>query len=426
MKNSIHYAFFLSLFLNAGFLGAVDWNQYHGRNSDNKTNERLTSTTWLEKSAPPKWKISTPLGFSSFSTEGTRAFTLIAEEDEDGLMREVCIALDTKSGKRLWSTWLCRMDYKSGGGNSGAPGNNGGDGPRSTPSVLNGKVWVYDSDMNLYCLNADNGKVIWDVQVLKEHNGQNIKWKNSSAPLIENDLVIVYGGGSGQSLLAFERETGKVAWKTGDEIATHATPIATTIHGVRQVIFFCTSGLVSVDPKSGRELWRQAFPFKVSTAASPVVAGDMIYCSAGYGVGAGLYKISRKGTRFSSSEIWRKKNDMFNHWSTPLYHNGHLYGMFSFKKYGNGPLQCVELKSGKIKWSQDGYGPGNVILSGDHLIALADDGVLSLVKATPYKYTELARKKVLNGKCWSTPILSNGLVLARSTAEAVCLEAGNR
>ena len=83
MKNSIHYALFLSLFLNAGFLGAVDWNQYHGRNSDNKTNERLTSTTWLEKSGSPKWKISTPLGFSSFSTEGARAFTLIAEEDED-------------------------------------------------------------------------------------------------------------------------------------------------------------------------------------------------------------------------------------------------------------------------------------------------------------------------------------------------------
>ncbi|MDG1324797.1 MAG: PQQ-like beta-propeller repeat protein [Opitutales bacterium] len=421
---TIFTTLFFFLFLNASLVFAIDWNQYHGRRSDNKTDERLTSTTWLEKSGSQKWKISTPLGFSSFSTEGPRAFTLIAEEDEDGLMREVCIALDTKSGKRLWSTWLCRMDYKSGGGNSGTPGNNGGDGPRSTPSVLNGKVWVYDSDMNLYCINAVSGKIIWDVRVLKEHNGQNIKWKNSSAPLIEGDLVIVYGGGSGQSLLAFQRDTGKLAWKTGDETATHATPIATTIHGLRQVIFFCTSGLVSVDPKSGLELWRQAFPFKVSTAASPVIAGDMIYCSAGYGVGAGLYKISRKGTRLSSSELWRKKNDMFNHWSTPLYHDGHLYGMFSFKKYGNGPLQCVELKSGKIKWSQDGYGPGNVILSGDYLIALADDGVLSLVKATPSKYTELARKKVLDGKCWSTPILSNGLVFARSTSEGVCLDAG--
>ena len=423
---SILFTLLLSVFLNSSLVFAIDWNQYHGRRSDNKTDELITSAAWLEKSSAQKWKTPTPLGFSSFSSEGTQAFTLIAEEDEDGLMREVCVSLDTKTGKRLWSTWLCRMDYKSGGGNSGAPDNSGGDGPRSTPSVLNGKVWVYDSDMNLYCIDGANGKILWDVQVLKEHNGQNIKWKNSSAPLIEGELAIVYGGGSGQSMLAFNRNSGKVVWKSGSESATHATPIATTIHGVRQVIFFCTSGLVSVDPKNGRELWRQAFPFKVSTAASPVVAGDLIYCSAGYGVGAGLYKISKKGNQFSSSEVWRKKNDMFNHWSTPIYHDGHLYGMFSFKKYGDGPLQCIELKTGKIKWSHDGYGPGNVILSGDNLIALADDGFLAVVKASPSKYHELARKKILNGKCWSTPILSNGLVLARSTEEAVCIDARTR
>ena len=422
MKKSLP-VLFLAFTLNANSLLSVDWNQYHGRRSDNKTDELITSTGWLENSSAQKWKTPTPLGFSSFSCEGQKAFTLIAEEDEDGLKREVCIALDTTTGKRLWSSWLCRMDYKSGGGNSGAANNNGGDGPRSTPSVFQGKVWVYDSDMNLYCINANNGQIIWDVKVLKEHDGKNIKWKNSSAPLIEGNLVIVYGGGSGQSLLAFNRENGKVVWKTGDETATHATPIATTIHGVRQVFFFCTSGLVSIDPQNGAELWRQSFPFKVSTAASPVVAGDLIYCSAGYGVGAGLYKISKSGNGFSSSEVWRKKNDMFNHWSTPLYHDGHLYGMFSFKKYGDGPLQCIELKSGKIKWSKDNYGPGNVILSGDKLIALADNGELSIVRATPTKYTELARKKILSGKCWSTPILSNGLVLARSTKEAVCIDA---
>jgi outer membrane protein assembly factor BamB len=121
--------------------------------------------------------------------------------------------------------------------------------------------------------------------------------------------------------------------------------------------------------------------------------------------------------------VWRKKNDMFNHWSTPIYHEGHLFGMFSFKKYGNGPLQCIELETGKTKWSKDGYGPGNVILSGDKLIALSDNGELSVVNATPSKYMELARRKVLSGKCWSTPILSNGLVLARSTEEAVCIDA---
>jgi hypothetical protein len=98
MKISIH-SIFTIIILGASQLQAIDWNQYHGRRSDNKTDELITSTSWLEKRNAQKWKTRTPLGFSSFSCEGTKAFTLIAEEDEDGLMREVCIALDTLTGK---------------------------------------------------------------------------------------------------------------------------------------------------------------------------------------------------------------------------------------------------------------------------------------------------------------------------------------
>ena len=141
----------------ASSLRAVDWNQYHGIQSDKKTTEALTSTAFLGKTDTKKWKVPTPLGFSSFSVVGKRAYTMVAEEDEDGLMREVCIALDTDTGKRAWSSWLTVMDYKSGGGNAGAPGNNGGDGPRSTPASYGDKVWVYDSDMNLHCLSAQDG-----------------------------------------------------------------------------------------------------------------------------------------------------------------------------------------------------------------------------------------------------------------------------
>jgi hypothetical protein len=95
--------------------------------------------------------------------------------------------------------------------------------------------------------------------------------------------------------------------------------------------------------------------------------------------------------------------------------------MFSFKKYGDGPLQCIELKTGRVKWSEDGYGPGNVILAGKHLLALSDKGELSVIEASPKYYKELGRKKLITGKCWSTPTLSGGKVLMRSTEEAVCL-----
>ena len=411
---------FYFLFI-ASWAKAGEWNQHRGPFSNNQADESIHSGSWLKSVDSLKWKTETPLGFSSFTTEKDQAFTLVAEEDEDGLMREVCISLNLSDGKRNWSTLLGIMDYKAGGGNSGAPDNKGGDGPRSTPSVRDGKVWVYDSDMKLYCLSAKDGKLLWKVDVLKQHQGINPRWENASSPLIWKNLVVVYGGGSGQSFLAFDKDSGSLRWKSGSELATHATPIIAKIHDLEQIIFFCQSGLVSLNPVNGKEIWRQKFPYKVSTAASPVVADDLIYCSAGYGVGAGLYEISKKGAKWQSREVWRKPNDMFNHWSTPIYHDGHLYGMFSFKKYGNGPLQCVELKSGRIKWSEDGFGPGNVILTGENLLALADNGELALVKAQSKSYRELGRQKIVSGKCWSTPIISNGLVLARSTEEAACL-----
>ena len=209
--------------------------------------------------------------------------------------------------------------------------------------------------------------------------------------------------------------------KSGDETATHATPIAATIHGVRQVIFFCTSGLVAVNPKNGKEIWRQKFPFKVSTAAAPVVAGDLVYCSAGYGVGSGLYRISKDGSKLKSTEVWRNQRDV-----QPLEyaHSPRRTSLrnVQLQEIRRGPLQCIELESGEVKWSKDGYGPGNVILSGNKLIALSDVGEVAVVKANPAKYEELGRKKVISGKCWSTPVLSNGMVLARSTEEVVCLK----
>ena len=155
--------------------------------------------------------------------------------------------------------------------------------------------------------------------------------------LIVDDLVIIYGAAQNSPFSPSKKDSGTVKWKSGSELATHATPILTEIHELEQVIFFCQSGLVSLQPKSGNELWRQEFPYKVSTAASPVVAGDLVYCSAGYGVGAGLYKITKRGSKFSSEQVWRKPNDVINHWSTPVYHDGHTLRHVQFQKIWGRP-----------------------------------------------------------------------------------------
>jgi outer membrane protein assembly factor BamB len=176
-----------------------------------------------------------------------------------------------------------------------------------------------------------------------------------------------------------------------------------------------------VSPKNGKILWQQPYKFNVSTAASPVVFENIVYCSAGYGVGSAAYAVKKSGSNYETSELWRVEGDgLNNHWSTPVVHGGHLYGMFSFKKYGDGPVKCVDIRTGKELWSKEGFGPGNVILSNDKLLALSDKGELVIIEAKPDAYTELARADVLDGKCWSTPALAGGFIFARSTKEAAC------
>jgi len=398
---------------------AGDWTLYRGPEGTGISKE--TVSVWPAAGPKEVWRVETDSGFSSFTVAKGRAFTQVLRE-VDGVKREVCLALNADTGKELWAVPVGMPNYGHGGGNDGVGDNKGGDGPRSTPTTDGDRVYVLTSDLALIALEASSGKEVWKRDFMKEHAGVNITWKNAASPVLEGDLIFAGGGGAGQALMAINKNDGKVVWKTEDDKITHATPVLATIHGVRQVIFFTQKGLVAVDTKAGKTLWRQNFRFNVSTAASPIVAGDLVYCSAGYSVGAGLTRISKQGDAFTATEVWRKPNEMFNHWSTPVYHDGHLYGMFSFKEYGKGPLKCIELATGQEKWSQPGFGAGNVVLAGNTLVVLGDAGQLALVEASPKGYKEIAQKDVLDGKCWSTPAIANGRVYVRSTKEGKCLD----
>lgn len=404
-------------------VSANDWPQYRGEGGEGKSSDSLQRVNWPEEGPTVLWKQPTPLGFSSFAVSDGKVFTFIARGNGDAgddlsKKSQTCIAMDANSGQELWAHSMGRCDFP-GGGNAGASKNRGGDGPRSTPTVDEGHVYAYDSKLKLVCLNAETGNLVWQQDIVKDFSGRNISWENATSPIIDGQMLYVAGGGPGESLLAFNKRTGEVIWKSGDELLTHAGPVLTTIHNQKQLIYFMQSGLVAVNPTDGIEIWRTEFPFNVSTAAQPVVAGNFVYCSAGYGVGAGLFRITEA---MQAEDVWLKKNKLMNHWSTPVVHHDHLYGMYEFKKYGKAPLQCVELATGKIKWKQRGFGPGNCIIVDDKVVALSDAGELVIAKADPSGYQELARAKILNGKCWSAPAYSNGRIYIRSTEEGACVK----
>ncbi|WP_395742032.1 PQQ-binding-like beta-propeller repeat protein [Prosthecobacter sp.] len=407
----------LALATTAFSADSTDWGTFRGP-SGNGIVPALANAKWSLKQV---WKHPTHNGFSSFAVAGGKVYTLVTGESE-GNSGEMLTCLDEKNGKELWSKPLSVVPKYDGGGDSGTPDNKGGDGSRSTPVVNGGKVYAIDSMLHVFCFDAATGKPVWDHDVMKDNAGVQIKWENAASPVIDGDVLLLAGGGAGQALIGLDKNTGKVLWKGEDDKMTHATPVLADILGVHQAIFFTQTGLVAVNPQKGDVLWRAPFPYKVSTAASPVVYQDIVYCSAGYGVGAGAFKISKSGDKLEATQIWRRENQCFNHWSTPVVKDGYLYGMFSFKEYGAGPLACVDIRTGEDKWAEKGFGPGQVILAGDKIIATSDKGEIVVVEASPDKYKEVARKDVLDGKVWSYPILANGKIFARSTVEGVCLD----
>ncbi len=396
-----------------------DWPAFRGVN--NGTAPELPIKNLKGLNVKNLWKVPTPTGFGSFCVGGDKAYTIV-RRDVDGNPTEVLLALNVRDGKEVWAAPLTIMNKYDGGGDAGTPQNKGGDGPRSTPAVSDGMVYAIDANLGVYAFNAADGKEVWKHDVLSANSGVNIKWQNAASPLIDGNVLLMCGGGPGEALLGLDKKTGKPIWKGENDKMTHATPVIAEIHGVHQCIFFTQEGLVSVDPAKGSVLWRAPFPFKVSTAASPVVWEDVVYCSAGYGVGAGAFKISKSGSGLTAEPLWRRENDCFNHWSTPVVKDGYLYGMFSFKQYGDGPVGCVNIKTGKDEWQEPGFGPGQVILSGDTVVALSDKGEVVFIKADSSKYQELKRESLVEGKVWSYPVLAYNRLFARSTVEGGCWE----
>lgn len=406
------------VFASLGFPAAhaVEWSHIAGPNHNRQTTEKVAAG-WAAGGPRKVWEISTGGGFSSFVTGGGRAYTVVPIEKV-----ETVIAVDRKTGQQLWQTPMGPTGYRN-GGEKGAPGNEGVDGPRATPVFAQNRVFVFGGRFDLYALDAETGRVLWKHELIREFGGKEIVWSNAASPLVIGDRVLVAGGGEGQSYLAFRADTGAVIWKSGNDRPTHSTPILTTIHGKEQALFMAERGIVSLDPADGRELWHHPFPHRTSTAASPVVWQDVVNCAAAYGVGGAACKVVRKGETWETEELWRSPgNDTAAHWSTAIALNGYLYGHYGHRDFAQNSVKCIDIRTGKIQWEQPGFGPSQLILAGDRLLATTDAGDIVMIEPNPTAYRELSRTKGITGKVWASPALSDGQLLLRSTSKGVCLE----
>jgi outer membrane protein assembly factor BamB len=210
---------------------------------------------------------------------------------------------------------------------------------------------------------------------------------------------------------------GAVVWKSGDDPAGYATPMVATIGGKRTVVLFKGAALVGLDAKDGRELWR--FPWKTNyevNAASPIVVGDRIFISSGYGSGCALIEINAG----RAVEKWRNKN-LKAHINSPVYSKGYVYGIDD-QASSRAPLVCLDFSSGQVKWSQRGIG-GALVGADGKLIILSEAGELILAEESPAGFRPLGRAQVLPKRCWVQPTFANGRAYCRNNdGQLVCLD----
>lgn len=383
---------------------AADWPQLLGPQRNGTSTEKNLLQSWEEKGPPVLWQQEVGEGFSAPVVAGERLILFHRVGAE-----EIVECLNVANGKSMWK-------HREATSYSDPLGK--GDGPRSTPLIAGERVYTLSPGGRLLCLKLADGDKIWQRQLLADYSVPRSYFGVGTSPILEGNRLLVNVGARDAGIVAFDKDTGKEVWKATQDGASYSSPVAADIDGVRHVLFFTRQGIVSVDPATGNvrfsKRWRSRMDASVN-AATPVVLNDAVFFTACYDTGAILVRVKKDGIE----ELWSNDRSLSCHFSTPVYHDGYLYG-FDGRQEAGTELRCVEAKTGKVLWSKEGFGCGSMILAEGNLIVLSEGGELVLVECRSDKYNEKSRAAVLTGPCRAHMALANGRLYARDNRKLVC------
>ena len=250
-----------------------DWPRWRGEKGDASSSESGLLKSWPEAGPPLAWQCKgLGGGFSSLSIVGDRIFTM-GQKDGKGVL----ICLNRADGKQLWETPF------------------GGGDPNCTPTTDGDHVYGLARNGELACLKIADGSIVWQASFTKDFGGKEPTWGYSESPLVDGDLLICSPGSQDAFVVALNKLTGKVVWKSKLDASTnlkghggagYSSPVITSAGGVKQYVTLTGKGLTSVDAKTGELLWIYD---KVSNGTAniptPIISGNFILCSSGYGDG---------------------------------------------------------------------------------------------------------------------------------------------
>lgn len=415
---------------------ARDWPGFLGPHRNGKSTESGLPDVFPTAEPPLVWQAPIGTGYAAPAIGDGRLYHFARYNDNERLT-----CLDAATGEQRWTCeYPTAYDDMLGYNN----------GPRATPLIDGPHVYTFGAEGILQCVRAADGVPVWRVDTTKDFHVVKNFFGVGSTPLLWGDLLLVNVGGSppdgppdvyaaqgrvqadGSALVAFDKATGKVRWKTGDDLASYASPVLASVGGRDTVFVFARGGLLAIDPAKAETLAR--FPWRAKllesvNASSPVVVGDEVFISETYELGSALTKFS--GSDFA--EVWtdrgrRRDRSMALHWNTPVEHDGYLYGSSGYHA-PEAELRCVEWKTGKVLWSEPDMGRSSLLYVDGKLVCLSEDGTLRILRCTPDRYDELAKWELkaddgtplLKYPAWSAPALARGRLYVQGANRLVCL-----
>jgi outer membrane protein assembly factor BamB len=376
---------------------ADDWPHFRGPNR-NGTSAEKNWQPGFSGEPPVAWTAEVGLGFSSIVVAKGRAATAGHANGQDTVF-----CFDATSGKPLW-----KHSYAAELGDKFYEG-----GTTGTPTFDEDRLYWLSRWGDLFCFDAATGKIVWQTQVQKETGAPIPTWGYTGAPLVQGDLLVLNVGEAGA---AVEKATGKLVWKSAAKDCGYSTPLPRTRDDRTLVLFSNSENYLAVDPKTGKEAWRFRWLTQYGVNASdPVISGDQIFISSGYGKGGALLKLGGA----APEQVWKTKV-LRTQLNAAVLHDGHLYGVDG-DTTEKGRLKCVEFATGKEKWAEPGFGSGGVIVADGKLIALSAMGELMIAPASPEGFKPTTRAQVLGTKCWTAPVLANGLIYCRNSRGSIAV-----
>lgn len=396
-------------------LHAADWPQWLGPNRDASSPEKVAEF----KGTPKKlWNVRVSEGNSSPVVAGGLVFLHTKVKDKDV---EQVQAFDAKTGEVKWEKTYDKVPFKP----------PYGEGPRATPLVDGKHLYTFGNTGVLVCWEAQTGKEVWKVDTLKEFQAPNITFGITASPIVLGDQVIVMVGNDpkkkqGTGIVSFEKTTGKVRWKSLDDMASYASPVLLN----KQLVALTGENLVALDPESGKPLWKHPFrDLLLESSTTPVLVGET-YIASSITAGTVALTVTEKGGKFEVKNPWSEPA-LTGYFSTPVSVDGkHLYmiaGKIVPPQFAT--LHCIELATGKRLWSKEKVGKFHaslMTLKDGKILMLDDSGNLILLAPSIKEYTELCRAPLFKarGDAWAHPALVDGKLYIRDGSELICFQLG--